>query len=100
MLFDEINIDTVTQDNELYVNVEQLRDHLLGSSELFSQETAALAREFGISKDEKYYSMGLIHGMLSVATMLKQGDQEFKFDSVETVEDLMKGFWSENRTDD
>ena len=99
MLFDEMNIDTIVEDDELYINVPQLLDHLVGSSEVFSQETAILAKEFGISRDEKYYSMGLIHGMLSVATMLKQGDQEFKFDSVETVEDLIKGFWDEGRTE-
>lgn len=99
MLFDEIKIDTITQDNQLYVNVEQLLDHLAGSTETFSQETALLAKEFGITRDEKYFVTGLIQGMWSVVMMLRQGNQEFKFDSIETVEDLMESFWNENRTD-
>jgi hypothetical protein len=34
--------------------------------------------------------------MWSVVLMLKHGDQEFKFESIETVDDLVKKFWNEN----
>lgn len=100
MLFDEIKIDTITHNDELYINVEQLYNHILGSTEIFSNETARLANLVGISRDEKYFTMGLIEGMWSVALMLGYGNKQYQFDSVNTVEDLLKRFWNENRTDD
>lgn len=99
MLFDEIKIDTVTHNDELYVNVQQLFEHLAGSTEHFSQESAMLAKEFGITRDEKYFVMGMVQGMWSVVMMLRQGNQEFEFESVQTVDDLLERFWNENRTD-
>jgi hypothetical protein len=96
MLFDEINIETITHNEDLYINVEQLLNHIVGSSEHFSHETAVLAKQFGITRDEKYFTMGLIQGMLSIAIMLRQGNHEFEFDSVETVEDLLQKFWTDS----
>ena len=99
MLFDEIKVNTVTSDNELYVNVEQLYQHLAGSTHEFSKECYEMAQRFGITRDEKYFIMGMVQGMWSVVMMLKHGDQEFKFESIETVDDLVEKFWNENRTD-
>jgi hypothetical protein len=99
MLFDEIKIDTITHNDQLYINVEQLYNHILGSAEIFSNETVRLANAFGISRDEKYFTMGLVEGMWSVALMLGYGNKQYQFDSVNTVEDLLKRFWNENRTD-
>jgi hypothetical protein len=100
MLFDDINIETITHEDELYINVEQLYNHILGSAEVFSQEAAHLAKTFGMPRDEKYFTMGIVEGMWSIAAVLKYGNKQFEFDSIETVEDLMKRFWNENRTDD
>lgn len=100
MLFDDINIDTVTHEDELYINVEQLYKHILGSAETFSQEAAYLANNFGMPRDEKYFTMGIVEGMWSIAAILKYGNKQFEFDSVKTVEDLVNRFWYENRTDD
>jgi hypothetical protein len=100
MLFDEIKIDTITYNDQLYINVEQLHNHILGSAEIFSNETAELAKSFGISRDEKYFTLGLIEGMWSVALMLGYGNRQYELNSVNTVEDLLKRFWNENRTDD
>jgi hypothetical protein len=92
MLFDDINVDTIKQDDELYVNVDQLYNHLAGSTEIFAQESAALAKEFGITREEKVFTMGLIQGMWSVVMMLQQAQDEHAFDSIETVEDLLQRF--------
>lgn len=100
MLFDDINIDTITHNDELYINVEQLYNHILGSAETFGREAAILAKSFGMPRDEKYFTMGLIEGMWSVAAVLSYGSKQFEFDSVKTVEDLMDRFWNENRADD
>ena len=99
MLFDEIKIDTITHDDELYINVEQLCNHILGSVEVFSNETAHLAKMFGMPRDEKYFAMGLVEGMWSIALMLGYGNKQFEFDSVKTVEDLIKKFWDRKKED-
>jgi hypothetical protein len=96
MLFDDINIDTITHEDELYINVEQLYKHILGSVEVFSQEAAHLAKTFGMPRDEKYFTMGIVEGMWSIAAILGYGNKQFEFDSVQTVEDLMKRFWDNN----
>jgi len=96
VLFDEIIVKTITHDDELYVNVEQLYQHLAGSTQEFSKETYQMAQKFGITADEKYFVIGMVQGMWSVVLMLKHGDQEFKFESIETVDDLVKKFWNEN----
>lgn len=98
MLFDEIKVKTTTYNNELYVNVEQLYQHLAGSTQEFSKESYGMAQKFGITSDEKYFVIGMIQGMWSVVLMLKHGDQEFKFESIETVDDLVKKFWNENNS--
>lgn len=95
VLFDEIKIDTHTVDNDLYVNVEQLLDHLLGCSEKFAEETQLLAKEFGITLEETFFTKGMIQGMLTVALMLKQANTEYSFEGVETVEDMFSEFWSD-----
>ena len=100
MLFDEIKVKTITHDNELYVNVEQLYQHLAGSTQEFSKETYQMAQKFGITADEKYFVIGMVQGMWSVVLMLKHGDQEFKFESIETVDDLVKKFWNETGSED
>lgn len=99
MLFDDINIETITHEDQLYINVEQLYSHILGSAEMFAQEASHLAKSFGMPRDEKYFTMGIVEGMWSVAAVLSYGNKQFEFDSVETVEDLMKRFWDEDRTD-
>jgi hypothetical protein len=100
MLFDDIKVDTTIHNNELYVNVEQLHQHLTGSTELFSQEAYEMSKKFGITRDEKYFVQGLVQGMWSVVMMLKFGNQEHEFESVQTVDDLLERFWNDNRTDD
>jgi len=100
MFFDEIKIETIERDSKLYIDVEQLYNHILGSAEIFANESANLANKVGITKDEKYFVMGLVEGMWSVALMLGYGNKQYQFNSVQTVEDIMEKFWNENRTDD
>lgn len=100
MLFDDIKVETLIHNDQLYVNVEQLHTHLAGSTEQFSQEVYESAKRFGISRDEKYFVQGLVQGMWSIVMMLRYGNQEYEFESVETVNDLLERFWNENRTDE
>lgn len=100
MLFDDLNLSTIIHDDELYVNVEQLYKHLLGSMQEFSYEAYEMAQKNEMTKEEKVLVSGLIQGMWSVVMMLRFGNEEFEFKSIETVDDLMKRFWDENRTND
>ena len=59
---------------------------------MFAQETTVLAKEFGITREEKVFTMGLIQGLWSVVMMLQQAQDEHAFDSIETVEDLLQKF--------
>jgi hypothetical protein len=99
MLFDDLNLSTIIHENELYVNVEQLYKHLAGSTQEFSHEAYEMAQKTGITEEERIFINGLIQGMWSIVMMLNHGDQEFKFESVKTVDDLVEKFWNENRTD-
>lgn len=93
MLFDDIMIDTEVIDGKLYVDVEQFRDHLIGSAEVFAEETKELAHlAGGLTVQEKYYSMGMVHGMWSIILMLRSATDEHKFEQIETVEDLLQKF--------
>jgi hypothetical protein len=95
MLFDDINVSTITHNNQLYVNVEELHQHLVGSTHEFSREAYEMAQKIGITEEEKILIHGLVQGMWSVVMMLRFGNQEFKFESVETVDDLLNKFWKE-----
>lgn len=96
MLFDDLKVSTVIHNDELYVNVEQLYQHLAGSTQEFSHEAYEMAKKFGITEEEKILIQGLVQGMWSVVMMLRFGNQEFEFESVKTVDDLLEKFWKEN----
>lgn len=96
MLFDDLKVSTVIHNDELYVNVEQLYQHLAGSTHEFSREAYEMAQRIGITDEEKILIQGLIQGMWSVVMMLRFGNQEFEFESVQTVDDLLEKFWKEN----
>lgn len=95
MLFDEISIDSQTIDDELYVNVEQLLNHLSGSAEKIIVETKELSQYIGLTVEESIFTRGMVQGMLTVALMLKQANTEHSFDKVSTVEDMFNEFWQE-----
>lgn len=99
MLFDDLNLSTIIHENELYVNVEQLYKHLAGSTQEFSHEAYEMAQKTGITEEERIFINGLIQGMWSIVMMLRFGNQEFEFESIQNVDDLMKRFWNENRAD-
>ena len=92
VLFDEVKIDTKKINGELYVSVEQLWQHLTGSAEQFSLETAELAEKTGLITEEKYFIMGMIQGMMSVVSMLRLAQEESVFGEVDTIEDLLQKF--------
>jgi hypothetical protein len=94
-MFEELEIDALEINNDLYVNVKQLFDHIIKATDSFKSETEAIAKLVGTTPQEKYFCMGIVQGMYNIAVMLKHGRDESSFESVETVEDMVKKFWSD-----
>jgi hypothetical protein len=92
MIFDDIHVDSLNINGVLYVNVEQLNTHLIGSANQFAEEAYELAQISGITKKEKYLVMGMVQGMMSVASILGIAQEESVFSEVETVDDLLQRF--------
>lgn len=90
MLFDEINVDIITKDNELYVNVAQLANHLSKSISEFAHESSQLAKIFPLDVRERAFVVGLIEGMQSVTVMLKQADDEHTISNIHTIDEFLE----------
>lgn len=92
MIFDDIHVDSLNINGVLYVNVEQLNTHLTGSANQFAGEVYELAQISGITEKEKYLVMGMVQGMMSVASILGLAQEESVFSEVETVDDMLQRF--------
>jgi len=93
MLFDEIEVDTVISDGELFINVDQLSSHIHASALSFAKESKEIHDYFGgMTEKERAYISGMIQGMATICIMLLQGKDEHDVNQIETIEDLLKGF--------
>jgi hypothetical protein len=92
MLFDEINIDTITKNGELYVSVPQLASHLAKAVQAFAIESRQLSLIVPLTEEESTFIMGLVNGMQNVVMMLSQGNSESKISNINTVEELLERF--------
>lgn len=93
MLFDEINLDTITKDDELYVNVKQLYYHIYTAATGFIEEAKYIDKVIGgMNPHEKTYIGGLAQGMYSIALLLQQGKDEADVNNINTIEDFLKEF--------
>jgi predicted N-acyltransferase len=90
-LFDDINLKTIEQDGELFVNAHQLAWHLTSAMKEFYEETMEISKEQPLLSSEKYFFNGILEGMNSVVLLLAQGGMEDEFNkNVNTVEDFIK----------
>jgi hypothetical protein len=92
MLFDEIKVDTITKDGELYVSVPQLASHLARAVQEFAIESRHLSLIAPLTAEESTFIMGLVNGMQNVVMMLSQGNSESKISNINTVEELLERF--------
>jgi hypothetical protein len=93
-LFEEINLETITQDDKIFVNASQLAWHLAKAMQEFYQETNSLMEKNGkLPIEELCFFNGILEGMNNVVLLLSQGGLEQNFhNNVDTVEDLLEMF--------
>ena len=90
-LFEELSLDTIKQDGEIFVNSRQLSWHIAKAMREFHEETRIGIATHGITEEDKNYSYGIIQGMNSIVMMLAQGGAEEDLkDNINTVEDIFK----------
>lgn len=92
MIFDELEINTIIHNDELYVDVSGLAQHLSKAVDEFSDETEALSRVLKLTEREKTFIMGLISGMHNVVLMLNQSNDEYELKQINTVDELLEKF--------
>lgn len=92
MLFDELEVDTITHNDELYIGVSQLVKHLEGSISQFIAKSDQFHKIMPMNVPERAFIMGVIEGMSSVLVLLEQGNNEYKIGSLDTIDDLLERF--------
>lgn len=92
MLFDELEVETITNDGKLFVNAEQLSKHVKKSAQLFIDDSKAIDRVMPLSKEEISFVLGISEGMKSIFLMLVQAYEESELRDIETVEDILERF--------
>ena len=92
-LFEEINLDTIHDGDEIFINARQLAWHLSGSMRLLYDETFEESKESPLSLEESHYFYGIMQGINSVILLISQGGLEEKLHrDINSVEDIMKYF--------
>lgn len=92
MIFDELEIDSVRQDGNIYVNADSLANHIIRAANQISHDASVMSSFVPIPAREKYYVMGILQGMSNVVMLLQQGNNESKIEDLNTIEDLLEKF--------
>lgn len=96
-LFDEIKVDTLFHDDEIYVNARQFAWHVAKAIEKFTLESYEESGRRKFSKEESAFFAGIIEGMANINLLLSQGGVEEEFDkTINTVEDLFNSIGNDN----
>jgi hypothetical protein len=83
-MFDELHVQTIVRNKEIYVNVSDLIDHLNASAMAMYIEISTIK-----SRDEFIVNLGMVEGIRAVASLLLQGDASHKINGIETLDDLL-----------
>lgn len=97
MLFDDLKINTLVHEDELYVRVSDLSTHLSNAISEFADETEALSHIVGLTEKEKAFIMGLVNGMYNVILMLTQSHDEHELKQINTIDELLEKFNESNQ---
>lgn len=92
MIFDDLEINTITKDGQLYVSVSDLTEHLSKAVNEFADETEALSYVVKLTEQEKTFIMGLVNGMYNVVVMLTQSRDEHQLKQINTIDELLEKF--------
>jgi hypothetical protein len=90
-LLDDLSIRYKTIDDEIWVNLKDLANHLLDSAHSFAREVSQESMIRPIPIPEAMLLRGLAEGMMGVVTLLAQSGVEIEFnEKINTVEDLLR----------
>lgn len=92
MLFDDLKINYLVNDRKLYVHVNDLSEHLKKSLDEFIHESEAISLVVPLTELEKTFIMGIASGMHNVILMLRQSNDEYGLNGINTVEELLEKF--------
>ena len=97
MIFDELKIKTIIDDQEeLYVSVSDLSNHLAKAAQEFVDETKAISKIVKLTGQEKTFTLGLVNGMYNVIIMLGQSYDEHELNKINTIDELLEKFDNQN----
>lgn len=97
MIFDELKINTIVHENELYVRVSDLTQHLSNAVNEFADETDALSKIIKLTELERTFIIGLVNGMYNVVLMLTQSHDEHELKQINTIDELLEKFNEHNK---
>lgn len=97
MLFDDLKIGHLVHDDQLYVCVQDLVQHLTRSIQEFADESDALSHVVKLTEKEKTFIMGLVNGMYNIVIMLAQSQDEHELKQINTVDELLEKFNESNK---
>jgi hypothetical protein len=89
-LFDELKIRYQTIDDDIWVNLSDLSNHLLRATREFAEESVVSSWDKPVQLSEAIFFRGLAEGMMSIVALLAQGGVEAEFhERVHTVGDFL-----------
>jgi hypothetical protein len=89
-LFDELKIRYQTIDDDVWVSLSDLSNHLLRATREFAEESVVSSWDKPVQLSEAIFFRGLAEGMMSIVALLAQGGVEAEFhEKIHTVEDLL-----------
>jgi hypothetical protein len=90
-LLDEIKVRNQIIDDEIWISLRDIAEHVLNAVTDFVHEASALSLVHPVTHIEAAYVNGLAQGMSGIAALLAQGGVEAEFhEKVNTVQDLLK----------
>ena len=98
-LLDEIKVRNQIIDDEIWISLRDIAEHVLNAVADFVHEASALSLVHPVTQIEAAYVNGLAQGMSGIAALLAQGGVEAEFhEKINTVEDLLKGLEKNGNT--
>jgi hypothetical protein len=90
-LFDELEIRYQTINDDIWVNLPDLSNHLLNATKNFVNSSFQESISRPMDVPEQVFMRGIAEGMMSVVTLLAQSGVEIEFsEKINTVGDFLK----------
>ena len=96
-LFEEIGVDSIVHEDEIFINARQFAWHIAKAIEAFVTDSYEAAKVVKFTKEAAAFMSGVVEGMGNINLLLSQGGVEKEFDyTIHTVEDLFNSIGEKN----